>query len=100
MTFRPARSGCVCSRFRLPAAVLALCVIVSEPCSAEPPSVTTMVRKAAAPGESFKLTLGGKGLAGDVRLWTTFGEPMPLADTPPDNGKTDGYCTFAVKVPE
>jgi len=64
-----------------------------------PPTVTTVVRKAAAPGETLKLTIGGKGLAGDVRLWTSFSEPMPLADTPPDNGKTDGYCTFAVTVP-
>jgi len=58
-----------------------------------------MVRKSAAPGETLTVTLGGKGLSGDVRLWTTFGSPMPLADTPPDNGKTDGYCTFAVTVP-
>jgi hypothetical protein len=58
-----------------------------------------MVRKGASPGESFQMTVGGSGLAGDVRLWTSFSDPMPLADTPPDNGKTDGYCTFAVKIP-
>jgi hypothetical protein len=102
MTFRPdARSG-RCCRLLLgrPSAALALWMMAAGLCYAEPPTVTTLVRKGASPGESFKLTVGGKGLAGDVRLWTSFSEPMSLADTPPDNGKTDGYCTFAVKVPE
>ena len=99
MTFCPAaRSGRV-SWFRHPAAVLALWLLSAVAAHAAPPAVTTMVRKGAAPGESFKMTVGGSGLAGDVRLWTSFSDPMPLADAPPDNGKTDGYCTFAVKVP-
>ena len=94
-----ARFGNFSASFPLPA-LIAWLAVLSAPLAAEPPSVTTMVRKGAAPGESFKLTVGGKGLAGDVKLWTSFSPPQPLADTPPDNGKTDAYCTFAVAVPK
>ncbi|QDT55428.1 hypothetical protein Pan44_34710 [Caulifigura coniformis] len=101
MKHRPAaRHGKFWLSLGLRAVLLMAGASMAGPASAaEPPSVTTMVRKSAAPGETLKVTLGGKGLAGDVRLWTSFGPPMPLADTPPDNGKTDGYCTFAVNVP-
>lgn len=101
MTHRPAaRPGIVCTCYRLPAIfVAASALLTGAAVAADPPAVSTMVRKAAAPGETFKLTIGGKGLAGTIRLWTSFSDPMPLADTPPDNGKTDGSCTFAVTVP-
>ncbi len=101
MLHPPARFiGTYCTCLRLWAIALAAGLLIgAETHAAEPPVVSSLSRLTAAPGEQLSLTASGKGLAGGVQLWSTFGEPISADELPPAGGMPETTRTFAVAVP-